>query len=83
MCPPRYFVELCVTISAPSVSGFWKYGVRNVLSTTVSAFTLFAISDTAWMSATFIIGFVGVSMKNIFVFGRIAAFTSSRSDMST
>ena len=32
--PPRYFVVEWTTMSAPSSSGCWRYGVANVLSTT-------------------------------------------------
>ena len=32
--PPRYFVVEWTTMSAPSSSGRWRYGVANVLSTT-------------------------------------------------
>ncbi len=31
--PSKYFVVLCTETFAPSSSGRWKYGVRNVLST--------------------------------------------------
>ncbi|NBQ40890.1 MAG: aldehyde dehydrogenase family protein, partial [Alphaproteobacteria bacterium] len=33
LCPPKYFVEECITISAPKSNGFCKYGDANVLST--------------------------------------------------
>ena len=32
--PLRYFVVLCVTMSAPNAIGRWMYGLANVLSTT-------------------------------------------------
>ncbi len=53
------------------------------MSTTMRAPISRAIAEIAAMSATFIIGFVGVSTKIIFVFGRMAARTSSSSDIST
>ena len=34
LCPAKYFVALWSTTSAPNLRGFWKYGVKNVLSTT-------------------------------------------------
>ena len=37
LCPPRYFVAECMTMSAPSASGFCKTGVAKVLSTTTHA----------------------------------------------
>ena len=35
--PPRYFVVEWTTMSAPSSSGRWRYGVAKVLSTTTTA----------------------------------------------
>ena len=60
--PPRYFVPLCTTISAPRSNGFWKYGDKNVLSTIRRMLCFFVISANALISVTFIIGLVGVSI---------------------
>ena len=57
--PPRYFVVECTTMSAPSSSGCWRYGVANVLSTTRIAPTSCAASAAARMSTTFSSGFDG------------------------
>ena len=65
-CPPRYFVAECSTRSAPSSSGRWRYGVANVLSTTVMAPTTAARRATALMSMTFMSGFDGVSIQTTF-----------------
>ena len=47
LCPPRYFVVECVTMSAPNLRGCCQTGVRNVLSTaTVFSGTL-ALTPTA------------------------------------
>src|ERR1700733_724586 len=78
-----YLVAEWITTSAPSASGDWKYGVQNVLSTTTSWPGADFIAATAAMSMMRSIGLVGVSIQNIFVFGRIAARTASRSVMST
>ena len=53
--------------SAPSVSGCWRYGVANVLSTTTMAPTACAASAAAWMSTRFSSGFVGDSSQTSFV----------------
>src|SRR5206468_551415 len=51
-CPPRYFVVECTTMSAPSSSGRWRYGVAKVLSTTTIAPAACAASAAARMSIT-------------------------------
>ena len=61
LCPFRYLVVECSTMSAPSSSGRWKYGVANVLSTTSRAPARRAISPAAARSHNRIIGLVGVS----------------------
>ena len=48
--PPRYFVVEWTTMSAPSSSGSWRYGVANVLSTTTSAPAACAASAALRMS---------------------------------
>ena len=45
--PPRYFVVEWTTMSAPSSSGRWRYGVAKVLSTTTTAPAACAASATA------------------------------------
>jgi hypothetical protein len=66
--PPRYFVVEWTTMSAPSSSGRWRYGVAKVLSTTTSAPTACAASAAAAMSITFRSGFVGDSSQTMRVF---------------
>ena len=61
--PPRYFVVEWTTMSAPSASGCWRYGVAKVLSTTTSAPAACAASAAARMSTMFSSGFVGVSIQ--------------------
>ena len=78
-----YFVVECRTRSAPCASGFCRYGLANVLSTTASAFPLCAISESAAMSTTFIVGFDGDSIHTTFVLLRIARRTASSRRMST
>ena len=63
--PPRYFVVLWTTRSAPSASGDWRYGVANVLSTARIAPTSWAASAAARMSTMFSSGFVGDSSQTI------------------
>jgi hypothetical protein len=63
--PPRYFVVEWTTASAPRSSGFCRYGVANVLSTTRIAPTACAASAAARMSTTFSIGFEGLSIQTI------------------
>ncbi len=53
------------TRSAPNSSGRWRYGVANVLSTTVSAPATAASRATALMSMIFISGLDGVSIHTI------------------
>ena len=82
--PLRYLVAECMTMSAPSDSGFVKIGVATVESTQSTASTLWAISDTAAMSVTVHSGLLGVSIQNSPVSpGRTAARTASRSEVST
>ena len=63
--PPRYFVVEWTTMSAPSSSGRWRYGVANVLSTTTRAPAACAASAASRMSTTFRSGFVGVSSQTM------------------
>ncbi len=71
-----YFVVECTTTSAPSASGDWRYGVAKVLSTaTICPGARSA--QIAAMSTSRSSGFVGVSIQNIFVLGRIAARTAA------
>ena len=81
--PQMYFVALWTTMSAPSVSGFWKCGERKVLSTVSRAPFSWASAARARISLTSIIGFDGVSMKIIFVSWRIFAAVASRSAVLT
>src|SRR5205807_1651360 len=76
LCPPRYFVELCTTMSAPSDSGFCRHGVAKVLSTTVIAPRAWAMSVTALMSTSRSSGFVGDSSQTILVRSVIASWTA-------
>ena len=62
-CPPRYFVVEWRTTSAPSSSGFCRYGVAKVLSTTTIAPAAWAASEIARRSRTFSIGFDGDSSQ--------------------
>ncbi len=73
LCPPKNFVALWTTMSAPRSSGFWKYGDMNVLSTMRRIPCLFAISAIFRMSVTRIIGLVGVSMNS----ARVLSFMKS------
>ena len=65
--PARYFVAEWKTMSAPIVSGRWRAGDANVLSTTISgrrppsAARRSTVAATAAMSTTLSSGFVGVS----------------------
>ncbi len=72
-----------MTTSAPYSNGFWKYMVRNVLSTARYAPRACAASATAAMSATFMVGFVGVSKNTSFVLGLNAVASTSASAKST
>ena len=71
--PPRYFVVEWTTMSAPSSSGRWRYGVAKVLSTATTAPAACAASATARMSTTFSSGFVGVSSQTRRVRSSIAS----------
>ena len=62
-CPPRYFVVEWTTMSAPRSSGFWRYGVANVLSTTSRAPAARVAAATAAMSTRLSSGLVGVSIQ--------------------
>ena len=81
--PPRYFVAECTTTSAPSVSGCWRYGVANVLSTTTSAPRSWASCATASMSIHVSSGLVGVSSQTTRVSSGHAAASASTSVRST
>lgn len=59
-CPPKYFVQLLYTISAPKRSGDCKNGVAKVLSTTVIKLFFFPIAIATYKSISFMVGFVGV-----------------------
>src|SRR5215470_16748821 len=61
--PPRYLVVEWTTASAPSASGFCRYGEANVLSTTSSAPASAHSSATALMSTIDSSGLVGVSTQ--------------------
>ena len=74
-----YLVVEWMTTSAPSDSGFCRYGVAKVLSSTRTAPAVCAMSANPAMSKMFSSGFVGVSAMIIRVVGRIAARTASRS----
>ena len=81
LCPPTYLVVECTTMSAPRVSGCWRYGEAKVLSTTSSAPASWATGASASMSPMASSGLVGVSTQTIRVCpGRIAARTASRSE---
>src|SRR5690242_3744938 len=80
--PPQYLVVEWVTMSAPSDSGCWRYGLAKVLSTTSRAPASWATAASASMSAMPSSGLVGVSTQTIFVVpGRMAARTASTSPM--
>ncbi len=81
--PSKYFVVLCTEMFAPSSSGRWKYGVRNVLSTACGMPRSRAIFEIAAMSPSFSVGFAGVSVKISFVLARSALRTASGFAVST
>src|SRR5215207_7903030 len=60
-CPPRYFVVLWTTRSAPSASGCCRYGEAKVLSTASTAPARCATWAMAAMSRTCGRGVVGVA----------------------
>ncbi len=68
LCPPKYLVTECITISAPSAKGFCKKGEANVLSTAQINLFAFAIFAQASISIICMVGLVGVSSQIIFVF---------------
>ena len=70
LCPFRNLVVLCVTMSPPSSSGRWMYGLANVLSTMTRTPWRCAISLAAARSVIRSIGLVGVSMNRYLVFWR-------------
>ncbi|MNT81663.1 hypothetical protein D3C72_2212810 [compost metagenome] len=71
LCPPIYFVEECITISAPNKIGFCNEGEAKVLSQAIiNPFSL-QIADTAEISVIFSNGFEGVSVQIITVFSLI------------
>lgn len=73
-CPPKYFVALWYTISAPSNNGDWITGLQNVLSTTDNMLCFLAIERRFYKSKTFIVGLVGVSTHISLVSGLIAFY---------
>ena len=75
--PPQYLVVEWITMSAPRVSGCWRYGDAKVLSTTSRAPASWATPASASMSAIPSNGLVGVSIHTILVSGRMAARTAS------
>src|SRR5256885_5129110 len=83
LCPPKYFVVECMAMSVPSSIGRCRAGVAQVLSSSVIAPALRAISQTAAMSTTFNIGLEGVYIQMSFVLGVTEARTLATSDMST
>ena len=77
-----YFVVEWITMSAPSESGFWKYGEAKVLSTATTAPRSCAISQRTAMSERVSIGLVGVSIQSSFVSGWRAFSTAPGSVVS-
>ena len=63
-------------MSAPSVSGCWKNGEQNVLSTTTKRSAVFN-EEIAAMSMIRSVGLVGVSTQSALVSGRMAARVAS------
>jgi len=63
-CPPIYFVQECITKSAPRARAFWFKGVANVPSMTSKAPFLWQSSETSLMSTHLRNGLVGDSVKN-------------------
>ena len=57
----KYNEDEGTTMSAPSFSGFWKYGDKKVLSTIRRRSCFFAFFASSSRSDTRIIGLVGVS----------------------
>ena len=70
-------------MSAPNVSGFWKNGDANVLSTISSAPARLAIALAAARSVSRMSGFVGVSTSSAFVVGVMASAIRCGSRVST
>ena len=64
-------------MSAPSFSGWIRYGVATVLSTINGTSCLCATSATAWISVTSSLGFPIVSAKISLVFSVISASKAS------
>ena len=81
--PPMYLVAECTTRSAPCSSGRQITGGARVESTTSSAPASCAMSASLRRSATAVVGLAIVSAYTILVVGRMAAWTWSRSVMST
>ena len=81
--PPRYFVELCTTRSAPSSSGRCSTGLAKVLSTATSAPAPCTSSLTASRSTMRRSGLVGDSSQTRRVRSVIAAAIASGSVGST
>lgn len=74
----------CTTTSAPSVSGCWRYGDANVLSTTTVAPAAWPRSASARMSLIFMSGLLGVSTQRTFAGPEPSTrSTAARSLMST
>jgi len=83
LCPDKYFVPLCNTISQPNNKGFYRTGVANVLSQTEIRLNFLAIVDIFYISHTFNVGFVGVSKIISLVELLIALIISSCFEKST
>ena len=80
--PSKYLVVLWIDMSAPSSSGRWKYGVKNVLSTAWGMPWARAISEIAARSVSLSVGLAGVSVRISLVVLRKARRTSSVFDVS-
>mmetsp|Transcript_18516 Transcript_18516/g.60799 ORF Transcript_18516/g.60799 Transcript_18516/m.60799 type:complete len:227 (-) Transcript_18516:237-917(-) len=69
LCPFRYFVAECITMSAPKFRGWLSTGVAAVLSTTQNAPMSCAMLEISDMSETDQVGLAGVSSQTNF--GRV------------
>lgn len=73
LCPARYFVALCITMSTPSRAGWQFSGVANVESRIVMIPRRRAIAHTSFRSVSCSRGLLGVSRMN----GRVAGVTAA------
>src|ERR1700744_6138497 len=63
LCPPKYLVEECITISTPQAIGCWQIGVAKVLSHPTLIPCCWAMATTVLISVTFNNGLDGDSIQ--------------------